>query len=81
MSWTKCAETEHCFFQEYKGRNNLTRYCMALTTKDDRPPYRDGHCPFYKKNATDIGHKRKEPLADGSQQKDGESMEIGSPSV
>ena len=59
----------------------MTRYCTALTTKDDRPPYRDGHCPFYKKNATDIGHKRKEPLADGSQQKNGESMEIGSPSV
>ena len=57
--WTACAETEHCFYQELRGRNKTNKYCRILNTADDRAPYKDGMCPFYKKHETDIGRKIK----------------------
>jgi hypothetical protein len=41
----ECAETEHCFFQEYRSKG---KYCRILNTPDGSAPYKPGKCAFFK---------------------------------
>jgi hypothetical protein len=44
----ECAETEHCFYQEFKGRNKDT-FCRILNTQTGKAPYKPGKCAFFKR--------------------------------
>lgn len=41
-----CEEEKRCYFEEWYKK---TKYCRALLDPDDRPPYMNGKCKFYKK--------------------------------
>ena len=49
-----CAETEHCFFQECKGKDKVVKYCRILNSKDGSAPYRPGKCAYFKRTENGI---------------------------
>ena len=49
---TPCAESRHCYYQDYKGDG---KYCRVLNPeKDGGAPFEDGKCAFYKKCESDF---------------------------
>ena len=60
--WTPCAESRHCYYNEFRGNNKQT-FCRILNDKNGGPPYEDGKCPFYKKDEKSFSGRRND---DGS---------------
>ena len=56
--WTPCAESQHCYYQEYRAEK---RYCRILNPKKNgEPPFEDGKCKFYKSKESDFSGGRKD---------------------
>lgn len=62
MYWSKitpCAIKEHCYYQDYYGRNKDKCCRILIAEKDGSAPYKE-NCPFFKKDSKDFSGGRRD---------------------